>query len=79
MTIMTTFDKLCYVLVNNVRLLLVRRCSCPIHNVHRKPDDDYDVDVDENMIYGHDDDQAINVSLMMMVWRCSRSIYNVQT
>ena len=60
MTIMTTFDKLCYVLVNNLRLLLVRRCSCPIHNVHRKPDDDDDNsdDVDDN--YDDNDDQDIN-------------------
>ena len=53
-------------LVNNVRLLLVRRCSCPIHNVHRKPDGDHVDDVDDNCDDHEDDagednsDQAIN-------------------
>ena len=33
-----TFDELCYVLVDNIRLLLVRRWSRSVHNVHRKPE-----------------------------------------
>ena len=35
-------------------MLLVRRCSCSIHNVHRKPDDDDQVDVNCNDDAGED-------------------------
>ena len=42
-------------------MLLMRRCSCPVHNVHRKPDDDYD-NRDDDAGVDHDDhyDQVIN-------------------
>ena len=33
-----TFDELCYVLVDNIRLLLVRCWSSSVHNVHCKPE-----------------------------------------
>ena len=42
-------------------MMILWRCSCPIHNVHRKPDDDYDNrDDDARVAYADHYDQAIN-------------------
>ena len=58
-----TFDELCYVLVDNIRLLLVRCWSSSVHNVHCKPE----------MI------MTMMMTMIMMVMTMSMAIMMVMT